>query len=248
MIHQDATEWRAELATRIEQVESRIAAAAERVGRDPADVQLVAVTKTVSAHIVRAAWELGLTDFGENRVQEAVEKIPLVFPEMTAAPGSEPRAVWHMIGHLQRNKVKWVVPLFTLIHSVDSLHLAREIDKRAGSAERQMPILLEVNVAGEESKFGFVPDDLMELVPRIADLAHVDIQGLMTVAPLADDAESVRPHFTRLRRLHDELQATFPDIAWQHLSMGMTDDFEVAIEEGATLVRVGRAIFGERQE
>lgn len=248
MIQPGGAEWRAELAARIERVEGRIAAAAERAGRDPAEVQLVAVTKTVPAHIVKAAWELGLTDFGENRVQEAIEKIPLVFPGTANARGSEPRAAWHMIGHLQRNKVKWVVPLFTLIHSVDSLRLAREIDKRAASAERRMPILLEVNVAGEESKFGFAPDGVAQLIPRIASLPHVAIQGLMTIAPLTADAESVRPYFRRLQRLRDELQATFPDIMWQHLSMGMTDDFEVAIEEGATLVRIGRAIFGERQE
>lgn len=248
MSQADAPDRRAELAARIEHVESRIVSAAERAGRDPADVKLVAVTKTVPAHIVRAAWDLGVRDFGENRVQEAIEKIPLVFPDEPGAPDAPPRAAWHMIGHLQRNKVKFVVPLFALIHSVDSLRLAREIDQRAGSAERRMPVLLEVNVAEEESKFGFSVDGLMAELPAIAELPHVAVQGLMTVAPLTPDAELVRPYFRQLRQLRATLRDRFPAMTWQHLSMGMTDDFEVAIEEGATLVRVGRAIFGERQE
>ena len=139
-----------------------------------------------------------------------------------------------------------VIPVFALIHSVDSLRLAQEIDKRAGYAERVMPILLEVNVAGEASKYGFAPETVAEAVPPIVDLPHVEIRGLMTVAPLAEDPEEVRPHFRRLRELRDRLSDRFPDVDWHHLSMGMTDDFEIAIEEGATLVRIGRAIFGER--
>lgn len=233
-----------ELRDNVERVRARIAAAAERAGRDPSEIELVAVTKTVPAHRVRAAWELGLMDFGENRVQEAVEKIPLAFPE--EAETERPRPRWHMIGHLQRNKVKYVIPLFDLIHSVDSVRLAKEIDKRAGAAGRVMPVLLEVNVAGEASKFGFGPEAVAGVVPKIARLEHVEIQGLMTVAPLADDPEEARPWFRRLRQLRDELADQFSEIDWRHLSMGMTDDYAVAVEEGATLVRIGRAIFGER--
>lgn len=235
----EATEQ--ELKDNIQRVRSRIAAAAERAGRDTADVKLVAVTKTVPAYRVREAWELGLRDFGENRVQEAVEKIPLVLPE------GQSEIHWHMIGHLQRNKVKYVIPLFELIHSVDSVRLAREIDKRAGYADTVMPVLLEVNVAGEASKYGFAPDAVADAVPQIAERPHVEVRGLMTVAPLAEDPETVRPHFRRLRGLRDQLADQFSDIDWHHLSMGMTDDFEIAVEEGATLVRVGRAIFGERR-
>jgi pyridoxal phosphate enzyme (YggS family) len=248
VIGSQAGAWQAALAARIERVQARIAEAAGRVGRQPADVELIAVTKTVPAHIVRAAWELGLTAFGENRVQEALEKIPLVSAADVAGGGGEPQIAWHMIGHLQRNKVKWVVPRFALIHSVDSLRLAQEIDKRAAAAGRRMPILLEVNVGGEESKFGFTPDELMERAAYVAELPNVDIRGLMTVAPLMEDPEAVRPYFACLRRQRDQLQSALPSIEWRHLSMGMTDDFEIAIEEGATLVRVGRAIFGERQE
>lgn len=237
-----------ELRGNIERVRARIAVAAERVGRDPADVRLVAVTKTVPAYRVHMAWELGLTDFGENRVQEAVEKIPLVFPEeKSEIRNSQFPIRWHMIGHLQRNKVKYVIPLFELIHSVDSVRLAREIDKRAGYADKVVPVLIEVNVAGEASKFGFAPEAVADAVSEIAELPRVRVQGLMTVAPIAGDPEEVRPHFRRLRGLRDRLADQFPDVDWHHLSMGMTDDFEIAVEEGATLVRIGRAIFGERR-
>ncbi len=233
------------LRENIERVRSRIAAAAERAGRHPADVTLVAVTKTVPAYRVRVAWELGLTNFGENRVQEAVVKIPQVLSEEVLAASGRPAPIWHMIGHLQRNKVRQVIPLFDLVHSVDSVRLAREIDKRAGQAGKVMPVLIEVNVAGEASKYGFAPAIVAEAVRHIAELSHVKIQGLMTVAPIVTDPEAARPHFRRLRKLRDRLAEEFPSIEWRHLSMGMTDDFEVAVEEGATLVRVGRAIFGE---
>lgn len=246
-----------ELEENIERVRARIAEVAERAGRDPDEVTLVAVTKTVPARRVRMAWELGLTDFGENRVQEAVEKIPLVSPQEKSAisnpstglrTGLKSEIHWHMIGHLQRNKVRQVIPLFDMVHSVDSVRLAREIDRRAGQVGKVMPVLIEVNVAGEASKYGFAPQALGEAVRQIADLPSVTIRGLMTVAPITEDAEAARPFFRRLRRLRDGLAEQFPDIDWRHLSMGMTDDFEVAIEEGATLVRIGRAIFGERGE
>jgi hypothetical protein len=233
------------LEANIARVRERIATAARRAGRDPREITLVAVTKTVPADRVRAAWELGVTDFGENRVQEAVAKIPLVIPEGEAEAG-RPGPRWHMIGHLQRNKVKHVIPLFDIIHSVDSVRLAREIDRRAGRAEKVMPVLLEVNVAGEATKYGFAPEEVFAAVEEIKELPHLEIQGLMTVPPIAEDPEEVRPHFRRLRELRDELARRFPALNWHHLSMGMTDDFEVAIEEGATMVRIGRAIFGER--
>lgn len=234
-----------ELAANIARVRERIAAAARRVGRDPGEITLVAVTKTVPAHRVREAWELGLTDFGENRVQEAVAKIPLIVPEGASAL-DRPSPRWHMIGHLQRNKVKHVIPLFDIIHSVDSVRLAQEIERRAERAGKVMPVLLEVNVAGEATKYGFAPEEVAAAVEEIAPLPHLEIHGLMTVAPIAEDPEEVRPHFRRLRELRDELARRFPSLDWHHLSMGMTDDFEVAIEEGATMVRIGRAIFGER--
>ncbi|MFQ5856337.1 MAG: YggS family pyridoxal phosphate-dependent enzyme [Anaerolineae bacterium] len=238
-----------ELQENIQRARARIAAAARRVGRDPAEVTLVGVTKTVPASLVRMAWNLELTDFGENRVQEAVEKIPLVLAnDISEIRNSKFEIHWHMIGHLQRNKVKYVIPLFDLVHSVDSVRLAREIDKRAGHAGKVMPVLIEVNVAGETSKYGFAPETVADAIPQIAELAHVRVRGLMTVAPIAEDPEDVRPHFRRLRRLRDFLADRFPDIDWHHLSMGMTDDFEIAVEEGATLVRVGRAIFGQRGE
>jgi hypothetical protein len=237
----------ADLRDSIRRVQERMIHAAERAGRDPAEVTLVAVTKTVPAHRIRAAWKLGLTHFGENRVQEAIDKIPLVLTKEQSAIRNPQSAIhWHMIGHLQRNKVKHVIPLFDLIHSVDSVRLAEEIDRRAGQAGQSMPVLLEVNVAGEASKYGFAPEAVADAVPQLLRLLHVEVQGLMTVAPMAENPEEVRPHFRRLRELRDQLAVQFPDLDWRHLSMGMTDDFEVAIEEGATLVRIGRAIFGER--
>lgn len=237
------------LRTNIERVQERIAAAARRAGRDPAAITLVAVTKTVPAQRIKAAWELGLQDFGENRVQEAADKIPLVQAALTGTNEAGPAAIrWHMIGHLQRNKVKQAIALFDLIHSVDSVRLAREIDKRAARAGRIMPVLLEVNIGREATKYGFMPEDVAAAVAQMQELAHVQIQGLMTVAPLVADPEAVRPCFQEMRQLRDTLADQFPTLTWQHLSMGMTDDFEVAIEEGATLVRLGRAIFGERQE
>jgi hypothetical protein len=224
-----------ELAENLERVRERIAAACERVGRAPESVVLLAVTKGQPPDVVRAAANLGLALFGENRVQEARAKI-----------GQCPsRLRWHMIGHLQSNKCRDAVHFFEMIQSVDSLALAQEIDKWADKAAKTMPILLEVNIAGESSKFGYPPDRLLAELAEINRLKHVEIHGLMTVAPWAEEPEKVRPIFRRLRELKDEcgeiLGAPLP-----HLSMGMSGDFEVAIEEGATLVRVGTALFGER--
>ncbi len=215
----------------LRRVRERIAAACERAGRSPDEVTLVAVTKGFPAAAVAEAYDAGLRDFGENRVQEAVPKI-----EALAASGRSPR--WHLVGHLQTNKVKLAVGLFAILHSVDSVRLAQAISRHARKA---VPILLEVNVAQEASKFGFSPQELPSALDEIARLPKLEVRGLMTVAPLTDDPETVRPVFRRLRELRDAA-------ALQELSMGMTDDFEVAIEEGATMVRVGRAIFGPRPE
>ena len=213
----------------------RIAAACDRAGRDRDEVNLVAVSKTFPPERVRQVMECGQFLFGENRVQEAMSKIPEV--------GSGAR--WHMIGHLQRNKARNVVGLFELIHSVDSLKLAGELDRRTESVERVQPILVEVNLAGEASKTGVNETDLWPLLDGILPLGHLEMRGLMTIPPHAAQAEDSRRWFVRLRALAEEARGR-SGLPLRELSMGMTDDFEVAVEEGATLVRVGRAIFGPR--
>jgi len=226
-----------DLAANLNTIQQRIAAACTRAGRDPGSVTLLAVTKTQPPPVVEEAAKLGLTLFGENKVQEAKAKIPL-------CPG---RLRWHMIGHLQSNKCRDAVALFAMIQSVDSLALAEEINKRAEAAARSMPILLEVNIVGEASKFGYPPPRLLEQLKAINDLPRLELQGLMTIPPWTPLPEKVRPAFRRLRELKAEceqiLGAPLP-----HLSMGMTGDFEIAIEEGATIVRIGTALFGERRK
>jgi len=233
-------------------VQERIAAAARRAGRRPEEVTLVAVTKTHPAHVVTAAYQAGLRDLGENRVEEASGKIPRVREQVAASD----RIRWHMIGHLQRRKARLAVALFDVIHSVDSLKLAQRIDRMAAESEKVMPVLLEVNVSGESSKYGFEqspaagPEEraaFLADVAQILALPHLRLCGLMTMAPIVADPEEARPVFVALRRLRDDLRQRFPEADWRELSMGMTDDFEVAVEEGATLVRIGRAIFGERE-
>lgn len=218
------------IAENLSRVRARIEEACRRAGRAPDEVTLVGVTKTVSVDAVAEAYEAGLRDMGENRVQEAQSKI-----EALAARGVRPR--WHLIGHLQTNKAKTAIGLFDILHSVDSLRLARTLSRQTGE---QVPVLLEVNVAQEASKFGFAPDDLPRAFSDIAALPNIEVRGLMTVAPQSDHPERARAVFRRLREFGDALGLA-------ELSMGMTDDFEVAIEEGATVVRVGRAIFGPRQ-
>ncbi len=210
-------------------VRGRIARAAARAGRPARDITLIAVSKTQPAAAVVAAYAAGVRDFGENRVQEAGAKVVAV-----RAQGIEPR--WHLIGHLQRNKVPAALDRFDILHSVDSEELARAIDVRAA---RRVPVLIEVNVSGEETKHGVPLRDAVALAELVGGLPNIDLLGLMTVAPQVSDPEDVRPVFRELRRLRDA-------IGLRELSMGMTDDFEVAVEEGSTLVRVGRAIFGAR--
>ncbi len=211
----------------IRQVESRIARAAERAGRSPQEIAIVAVAKGVGVGAIEAAIRAGIGHIGENRVQEATEKIAGL-SHLVPAP------TWHMVGHLQRNKVKTAVDIFDIIHSVDSLRLAQAISQRALKA---VSILLEVNVSGEETKGGFSVAQLPQAAEEIGRLPNLEVKGLMTIAPMVDDPEQVRPVFRRLRQLGTGL-------GLQELSMGMTDDFEVAVEEGATMVRIGRAIFG----
>jgi pyridoxal phosphate enzyme (YggS family) len=211
-------------------IQQRIRAAAERAGRRPEGIALIAASKTVEPEGVEAALAAGQTLFGESKIQEARAKIPLVAG----------RAHWHMIGHLQTNKARDAVALFEVIHSVDSVKLAVELNKWAERAGKTQAILLEVNVSGEESKFGLKPEDLKSTVAEINQLARLETQGLMTIAPYVEEAEKARPCFRRLRELRDGL-------GLRELSMGMTHDVEVAIEEGATMVRIGTAIFGERR-
>jgi PLP dependent protein len=224
-----------DLAENLNSIQQRIATACARAGRAPDSVTLVAVTKGQPPEVVSAAADAGLTLLGENKVQEAKAKVPL-------CPA---RLRWHMIGHLQSNKCRDAVELFEMIQSVDSLALAREINRRAEQAAKTMPVLLEVNVAREASKFGYQPEILLAELNQINDLPKIAIHGLMTMAPWTSETEKVRPVFHRLRELKTQceeiLGAPLP-----HLSMGMTEDFEVAIEEGATLVRIGTALFGPR--
>ena len=223
------------LADNLDVIQQRIRAACERAGRAPGDVTLLVVTKGQPPEAVQAATELGLLLFGENKVQEAKGKIPL-------CPG---RLRWHLIGHLQSNKCRDAVELFEMIHSVDSLHLAQEINKRAEQAAKRMPVLLEVNVAGEASKFGYAPEKLLAELKELNALPRLELHGLMTVPPWTAEPEQGRPHFRRLRELKEQA-GTVLGAPLPHLSMGMTGDFEVAIEEGTTFVRIGTALFGPR--
>jgi hypothetical protein len=224
-----------DIAANLEQVLSRIEAAARKAGRSPDDVQLIAVSKKQDAEKIRAVFDAGQAVFGESRVQEARTKIPLL-----------PSAVrWQFIGHLQKNKIRHALPLFELFHSIDSLALAQDIERIAGEEGVRPRVLLEVNVAGEGSKFGFAPDKLRSEMEALLELGRLEIEGLMTIPPLAPDPEETRPYFVALRELRDELQREFA-VALPQLSMGMSNDYPVAVEEGATFVRVGTAIFGGR--
>ncbi len=225
----------ARIAERYAAITHRAHAACARVGRDPASVTVIGVTKTKPAAVVRAAAQAGITEIGENYVQELAAK--------HAELGS--LVNWHMIGHLQRNKARLVVPFVRMIHSVDSERLAIEIDNQARIHNRVVGVLVQVNTSGEPSKFGTAPADAPALARAVSALGNVRLEGLMTIAAFLDDAEALRPMFRGLRELRNRIEH---DLGMQlpHLSMGMTGDFEVAIEEGATLVRVGTALFGDR--
>lgn len=223
------------IAANLEAVRDRISAAARRAGRDPASVRLVAVSKTHPADAVIGAVAAGQGVFGESRVQESREKIP-------ACPAG---LEWHFIGHLQKNKVRQALPLFSLFHSIDSTGLAQAIDRIAGETGKAVEGLIEVNVSGEQTKHGFTPDSLRTDFLSLAKLPGLRIRGLMTMAPYSENPEEARPFFRALRALRDELQNSH-GLALPELSMGMSGDYEPAIEEGATLVRVGSSIFGAR--
>jgi PLP dependent protein len=221
----------------LERVREQIARAAAKVGRAASDIELVAITKTHPAEKVRDAIEAGQNLFGESRIQEARVKIPELPSNVR----------WHFVGHLQKNKIRHALPLFELIHSVDSLGLAQDMNRIAEEEALHPRVLLEVNVAGEGSKFGFQPDKLCEQMEELLSLPRLSILGLMAIPPLAEEAEASRKYFVQLRELRDRLQTEFR-VDLSQLSMGMTQDFAIAIEEGATLVRVGTAIFGERKK
>lgn len=224
------------LQHRISTLRQRANDACNRAGRGPDQVQIIAVAKTKPAEAILAVRECGMMEIGENYVQELVEK--------HRAIGDAVR--WHFIGHLQRNKVKYIAPFVRMIHGVDSLRLAEEINRQAAQHGRVIPVLLQVNTSGEESKFGVEPSGALGLAEGMLRLPNIQLQGLMTLAAFLDDPESVRPMFRQLHHTHDQLQQ-HTGHPLPHLSMGMTNDFEVAIEEGATLVRIGTAIFGERE-
>ena len=220
-------------AERFAEILARVEQASARVARDPAGVRIVAVAKTFGPDAVREAAACGVTVIGENRVQEAAQKIPLC-PE---------HLEWHMIGHLQRNKVKHAVGLFRMIHSVDSPRLITTLDEAAGDLGIVMPVCIEVNVSGESSKFGMSPEEVPGLLEEARGLVHVEVRGLMTIPPFTPDPEGARPFFARLRELRDEWRESI-GLPLDELSMGMSHDFEVAVEEGATWIRVGAALFG----
>jgi pyridoxal phosphate enzyme (YggS family) len=238
------------IAGNLNQLGERIAAAARRAGRDEGEITLVGVTKTQPLEAVLEALDAGLEHLGENRVSELEEKRR----QIERCRGGGPMPTWHMIGHIQSRKASEVVASADMVHSLDSVKLARRLERFAAEAGRVVPVLLEVNVSGEESKYGLPADrwqedigrlaGVRELVTEVLQMPHLRLQGLMTMAPWIPDLEVIRPVFRSARLLRERLAAEYPQADWRHLSMGMTDDFEIAIEEGATLIRVGRALFG----
>jgi PLP dependent protein len=229
-----------QLLENLKMIYRRMAHAAMRAGREPADVRLIGVTKNIEVALLRAAVAVGMREFGENRVQEAQKK--MASEELKVSNG---RVHWHLIGHLQKNKAKTAVALFDLIHSVDSFELAEELDRQAAKLSKKQRVLIQVKLSEEESKYGIHEDALPDLIRRIAVLGNIKLEGLMTIPPFFDDSEEARPYFRKLfslRNAAEEAGFLLPE-----LSMGMSNDFEVAIQEGATMVRVGTAIFGERK-
>ncbi|MFH1825973.1 MAG: YggS family pyridoxal phosphate-dependent enzyme [bacterium] len=230
-----------DIKANLEVIQQRITQAAKKSGRTSADIQLIAVTKTQPVELIEEAIQAGITDIGENRVQEALPKIEALRQKYSLVK-------FHLVGHLQRNKVKQMLGNFDLIQSVDSERLAAEIDQRTTNHDQPTPVLLEVNTSGERSKFGVAPELTIELLTIISKLRKIRVQGLMTIGLFTGDPEKVRPCFIMLRNLSEQIKKlNLPNVEMKYLSMGMTDDFEVAIEEGSNMVRIGRAIFGERR-
>jgi hypothetical protein len=222
------------IAQRLGAVRARVAAAARQVGRDPAGIRVVAICKGAPPEAVRAAYAAGQREFGENRVQEAT-------PKIEALPAD---VIWHLVGHLQTNKINKVLGRFDLIHSVDSEELARRLDEKSRERDGVTPILVQVNCSGEAGKFGLEPAQARDFVLSLAPLHGIQVRGLMTMGPLGGGEEGARSSFRLLRGLHEELRALDrPELPLDQLSMGMTDDFEIAVQEGATLLRIGRALF-----
>ena len=221
----------------LEQVRKNIEEACRAVNRDPGEVTLISVSKTKPVSMLQEAYDAGSRDFGENKVQEIMDKYPQLPSDIR----------WHMIGHLQRNKVKYIVDKVSMIHSVDSLRLAQTIEQEAAKHDVCVPILLEVNVAQEETKFGLKMEEVLPLVESVAEFPHIKIQGLMTIAPYVQNPEENRPVFRQLKKLSVDIAAkNINNVNMSVLSMGMTGDYQVAVQEGATMVRVGTGIFGER--
>lgn len=225
------------VAENLVQVQKNIEESCKKVNRDPGEVTLIAVSKTKPVEMLQEAYAAGARVFGENKVQEIVDKYDQMPSDVQ----------WHMIGHLQRNKVKYLIGKVVLIHSVDSLRLAEQIEHEAAKADIVMPVLIEVNVAEEESKFGTTSEAAMQLVEAVSKLPHIKIRGLMTIAPFTDNPEDNRIYFRKLKQLSVDIKSkNIDNVDMDELSMGMTGDYEVAIEEGATMVRVGTGIFGKR--
>ncbi|MDO4452932.1 MAG: YggS family pyridoxal phosphate-dependent enzyme [Eubacteriales bacterium] len=221
----------------LKEVKEKIQKACLRSGRDPKEVTLIAVSKTKPVSMIEEVYTEGIRDFGENKPQELREKYDLMPQDIS----------WHMIGHLQRNKIKYVVDRACMIHSIDSVRLAQAVEEEAAKREKVIPILLEINIAREESKFGFLEEEVYDAIETISKLPHLKIEGLMTIAPFVENAEENRIHFKNLRKLSVDIkQKNIDNVNMCNLSMGMTGDYEIAIEEGATFVRVGTGIFGER--
>lgn len=220
-----------------EKIKARVREAAARSGRGPEEIKIIAVSKTVAPDRIRTAFDIGVRDFGENRVQELCEKTDILDMECN----------WHLIGHLQTNKVKYIIDRVSMLHSLDSLELALEIQKRAQKAGRRMDVLVQVNVSGEESKFGIRPEETLAFIKEAGKMENIRVKGLMTIAPLAANPEEIRWVFANLRKLLIDIRKeNIDNIDMDYLSMGMSNDFEVAIEEGANIVRIGTALFGKR--
>lgn len=218
------------------EIKKRIEAAALKSGRNPKDIKLLAVSKTIAPKIIQQAIDLGLTELGENKVQEIMSKYDLL-----------PQAQWHLIGHLQTNKVKYIIDKVKLIHSVDSLKLAQEISKRAIQAGITMEVLVEINIGNEESKHGVSPDKAEALAVEISKLDNIKVKGLMTVAPFVENPEDNRKYFKQMYNLFIDISSkNYNNISMEYLSMGMTNDYEIAIEEGANIIRIGTGLFGKR--
>lgn len=225
-----------DIKTNIDEIRNKIKKAAELSGRGEEDITLIAVTKTYSPDAINEAIDCGVTDIGENKVQEIVEKFDKVKPVR-----------WHLIGHLQTNKVKYIIDKVDMIHSVDSQRLMDEIDRQAKKHNIVMKILIQVNISGEESKFGISPDEIEEMLQHAGTLNNVKVCGLMTILPKLDSDISLRLHFVNIKRIYIDISSKkYNNIDMKYLSMGMSGDFELAIEEGSNMVRIGRAIFGER--